>query len=85
MWIAEVHQQAANMGEVRMLYGRRRCLPNIYLASIGDAAEARRQPQPRVPPAALQNRPSGLPNRGYSKKTIRLVPPLLVVQHAAAQ
>ncbi len=73
------------MGEVRTLYGRRRYLPNIYLASIGDAAEAGRQPQPRVPPAVLQNRPSGLPNQGSRKKSVRLVPPLFMVQHAAAQ
>jgi DNA polymerase-1 len=41
-WIAAVHQQAANTGEVRTLYGRRRYLPNIYSASPADAAEARR-------------------------------------------
>ncbi|MGO9111697.1 MAG: DNA polymerase A family protein [Thermoguttaceae bacterium] len=41
-WVAEVHQQAANMGEVRTLYGRRRYLPNIYSAFAGDVAEARR-------------------------------------------
>ena len=42
-WIADVHQQARNNGEVRTLYGRRRYLPNIYSASPADAAEARRQ------------------------------------------
>ncbi len=42
-WIAEVHQQAANIGEVRTLYGRRRYLPNIYSTLAGDVAEARRQ------------------------------------------
>ncbi len=42
-WIAAVHQQAANNGEVRTLYGRRRQLPNIYSALPSDAAEARRQ------------------------------------------
>ncbi len=47
------------MGEVRTLYGRRRYLPNIYSTLPGDVAEARRQPQPWVPPAALQNPPSG--------------------------
>jgi DNA polymerase-1 len=41
-WIAEVHQQALNYGEVRTLYGRRRYLPNIYSALPADAAEARR-------------------------------------------
>jgi len=41
-WIAEVHQQVADMGEVRTLYGRRRYLPNIYSALPADAAEARR-------------------------------------------
>ena len=42
-WIAEVHQQAANMGEVRTLHGCRRYLPNIYSASPADVAEARRR------------------------------------------
>jgi DNA polymerase-1 len=41
-WIAEVHQQALNNGEVRTLFGRRRYLPNIYSALPADAAEARR-------------------------------------------
>ena len=41
-WTAAAHQQAANMGEVRTLYGRRRQLPNIYSASDALAAEARR-------------------------------------------
>jgi len=41
-WVAEVHQQALNTGEVRTLYGRRRYLPNIYSAYAADAAEARR-------------------------------------------
>ncbi len=41
-WIATVHQQAANTGEVRTLYGRRRYLPNIYSTLAGDVAEARR-------------------------------------------
>jgi DNA polymerase-1 len=42
-WIAVVHQQARNSGEVRTLYARRRQLPNIYSASDALAAEARRQ------------------------------------------
>ena len=42
-WIADIHQQANNTGEVRTLYGRRRYLPNIFSASPADAAEARRQ------------------------------------------
>ena len=42
-WIAAVHEQARNSGEVRTLYGRRRQLPNIYSASDALAAEARRQ------------------------------------------
>ena len=42
-WIAAVHQQTANMGEVRTLYGRRRYLPNIYTACDALVAEARRQ------------------------------------------
>ncbi len=42
-WIAGVHQQAPNIGEVRTLYGRRRSLPNIYSASDALASEARRQ------------------------------------------
>jgi DNA polymerase-1 len=41
-WIADVHRQAHNTGEVRTLFGRRRYLPNIYSASAADAAEARR-------------------------------------------
>ena len=41
-WIASVHQQASNVGEVRTLYGRRRPLPNIYSANDALAAEARR-------------------------------------------
>ena len=41
-WTAAAHQQAANMGEVRTFYGRRRQLPNIYSASDALAAEARR-------------------------------------------
>ena len=41
-WIADIHQQAFNTGEVRTLYGRRRYLPNIYSIVAGDAAEARR-------------------------------------------
>ena len=41
-WIASVHQQASNVGEVRTLYGRRRSLPNIYSANEALAAEARR-------------------------------------------
>ena len=41
-WIAAVHEQARNSGEVRTLYGRRRQLPNIYSASDALAAEARR-------------------------------------------
>ena len=32
-WIAQVHQQAANIGEVRTLFGRRRSFPNIYSAN----------------------------------------------------
>jgi DNA polymerase-1 len=42
-WIAAVHEQARNSGEIRTLYGRRRQLPNIYSASDALAAEARRQ------------------------------------------
>jgi len=42
-WIADVHQQAHNSGEVRTLYGRRRYLPNIYSTFAGDVTEARRQ------------------------------------------
>ena len=42
-WIASVHQQAYNVGEVRTFYGRRRSLPNIYSASDALASEARRQ------------------------------------------
>ncbi len=42
-WIASVHQQAYNRGEVRTLYGRRRQLPNIYSASEPLASEAGRQ------------------------------------------
>jgi DNA polymerase I-like protein with 3'-5' exonuclease and polymerase domains len=42
-WIAAMHAQAGNVGEVRTLYGRRRCLPNIYSANEALAAEARRQ------------------------------------------
>ena len=42
-WIAAVHEQARNRGEVRTLYDRRRQLPNIYSASDALAAEARRQ------------------------------------------
>ena len=42
-WIASVHEQAHNSGEVRTLYGRRRQLPDIYSASDALAAEARRQ------------------------------------------
>ena len=41
-WIAEVHQQAANIGEVRTLFGRRRSFPNIYSANDALTAEARR-------------------------------------------
>ena len=41
-WIAEVHQQAENTGEIRTLFGRRRYLPNIYSRLAGDVAEARR-------------------------------------------
>ena len=41
-WVARVHEQAHNNGEVRTLFGRRRYLPNIYSASPADAAEARR-------------------------------------------
>lgn len=41
-WVTQVHRQAANMGEVRTLYGRRRYLPNIYSTLAGDVAEARR-------------------------------------------
>jgi DNA polymerase-1 len=41
-WIADVHQQASNTGEVRTLFGRRRYLPDIYSASEALAAEARR-------------------------------------------
>ena len=42
-WIAAVHEQARNSGEVRTLYGRRRQLPNIYSASDAMASEAKRQ------------------------------------------
>lgn len=42
-WIAAMHQQAANIGEVRTLYGRRRFLPKIYSANSADAAKARRE------------------------------------------
>jgi DNA polymerase-1 len=42
-WIAAVHDQARNSGEVRTLYGRRRYLPNIYSPLASDVAEARRQ------------------------------------------
>jgi len=42
-WIAEVHRQVANTGEVRTLYGRRRYLPNIYSTLPGAVAEAHRQ------------------------------------------
>ncbi len=42
-WIAAVHEQARNVGEVRTLYGRRRQLPNIYSASDALASEAKRQ------------------------------------------
>jgi len=42
-WIAEVHRQVANTGEVRTLYGRRRYLPNIYSTLPGAVAEAQRQ------------------------------------------
>jgi DNA polymerase I len=40
--VAQVDRQAANRGEVGTLYGRRRYLPNIFSASAGDVAEARR-------------------------------------------
>ena len=40
-WVAKVHQHAANRGEVRMLYGRRRYLSNIYSTLPGAVAEAR--------------------------------------------
>jgi hypothetical protein len=39
-FIAQVHQQAANTGEVRTFYGRRRYLPNIYSTLSVDVAEA---------------------------------------------
>jgi DNA polymerase-1 len=42
-WIAQVHQRAANIGEVRTLFGRRRYLPNIYSALPSAVAEAQRQ------------------------------------------
>jgi DNA polymerase-1 len=42
-WVARVHQQAANMGEVRTFYGRRRYLPNIFSTLPVAVAEARRQ------------------------------------------
>jgi DNA polymerase-1 len=41
-WIAAVHAQAGNVGEVRTLYGRRRYLPNIHSANDTLAAESRR-------------------------------------------
>jgi DNA polymerase-1 len=42
-WITQVHEQVATTGEVRTLFGRRRCLPKIFSALPADVAEARRQ------------------------------------------